>query len=62
VVWVLRSGSPTPARIKTGISDGTSTELVDGALAPGDQLITDATGPSGGRSGGGGGPRGPRLF
>ncbi len=63
VVWVLRNGSPAPARIKTGITDGTSTELVEGSLAPGDLLITDASGPAGSNAArSGGGPRSPRLF
>jgi len=63
VVWVLRNGSPAPARIKTGITDGTSTELVEGSLAPGDLLVTDASGPAGSNAArSGGGSRGPRLF
>jgi len=59
-VWVLRNGQPQPVRIRTGISDGSFTELLEGELAPGDQAITDATGS--GRSSGA--PRGgpPRLF
>jgi HlyD family secretion protein len=66
VVFVLRAGKPEPVAIRTGISDGTVTELLEGALQPGDELVTDATGPSGGRaaSGGGGGGRGgpPRIL
>ena len=65
VVWALQETGPAPVRIRTGISDGTSTEVVEGQLSPGDQVITDATGPAS-RSGGsssGGPPRGaPRLF
>ncbi|HVO21654.1 MAG TPA: efflux RND transporter periplasmic adaptor subunit [Anaeromyxobacter sp.] len=60
-VWVLRNGQPYPVRVRTGISDGSFTELVQGELAAGDQAITDATG----RGGSGGAPRGggpPRLF
>jgi HlyD family secretion protein len=58
-VWVLRDGQPAPVKVKTGISDGTVTELVHGELAPGDQAITDATGSgrTGGTSRGGGPPR-----
>ena len=44
-VWVMRQEKPVPVRIKTGISDGTSTELVEGALEPGDAVVTDASGP-----------------
>jgi HlyD family secretion protein len=56
-VWVLRGESATPVRIQTGISDGSTTEVVEG-LQAGDLVITDATGgPSG--TGGPGGPGGP---
>jgi len=63
-VFLLRDGIPEPVGIRTGISDGTSTELVEGKLAPGDLLVTDAVGPAS-RAGGSSGspPRGtPRLF
>jgi len=43
VVWVLGGGVPRSTRIKTGTTDGTKTEVVEGALAEGDQVITDAT-------------------
>jgi hypothetical protein len=33
-------------RIRAGISDGSTTEVVEGELAPGDEVITDATGGS----------------
>jgi len=41
-VWVLRGESPAPVRVRTGISDGSLSELVDGALQPGDRVVTDA--------------------
>ena len=44
-VWVMRQEKPVPVRIRTGISDGTSTELVEGELEPGDAVVTDASGP-----------------
>ena len=47
-VWVLSEERPTPRRVRTGISDGTSTEVVEGELAPGDLVITDAVGPPSG--------------
>src|SRR5574342_661999 len=47
-VWVMREEKPAPARIKTGISDGAFTEVVEGALEPGDSVVTDASGPAGG--------------
>ncbi len=46
-VWVMRA-TPTPIRIRTGISDGTVTEVVEGELTPGDAVITDAASPGGG--------------
>jgi HlyD family secretion protein len=67
-VWVLAGGTPRSTRIKTGATDGTKTEVVEGALAEGEQVIIDATvtgakkptgllpgAPAPGR--GGGGPR-----
>jgi HlyD family secretion protein len=42
-VWVLSGAVPHSTQIKTGTSDGTKTEVVDGALAEGDQVITDGT-------------------
>ncbi len=47
-VWTLKGEKPTPARVKTGISDGSFTEVVDGALEAGDVVITDAVGPPSG--------------
>jgi multidrug efflux pump subunit AcrA (membrane-fusion protein) len=35
-------------RVRTGISDGSSTEIVEGELQPGDVVITDAAGPPSG--------------
>jgi HlyD family secretion protein len=43
VVWVLKGGMPSSTRVKTGTTDGTKTEVVEGPLAEGDQVITDAT-------------------
>jgi HlyD family secretion protein len=61
-VWVLRDGvtTPEPVRIRTGVSDGSTTEVIEGELREGDAAVTDVEGgaaagpPSGGsRSGGG---------
>jgi HlyD family secretion protein len=49
-VYVLRDGSPAPVRVRTGISDGSSTEVVEGDLRPGDRAITDASGPPSARA------------
>jgi HlyD family secretion protein len=44
-VWVPRAESePVPVEIKTGISDGQSTELVEGALKEGDEVIVGVDG------------------
>lgn len=40
VVYVLRDGKPTRVEVMTGITDGTSVELVGGELEPGDPVVT----------------------
>ncbi|HSS38733.1 MAG TPA: efflux RND transporter periplasmic adaptor subunit, partial [Polyangia bacterium] len=57
-VWVLRGGRPQAVPIRIGMSDGSTTEVVEGDLHEGDSLILDAstsetaaaapTGPGGG--------------
>jgi HlyD family secretion protein len=47
-VWTLKDEKAAPARVKTGISDGSFTEVVEGTLAAGDVVITDAVGPPSG--------------
>jgi HlyD family secretion protein len=44
-VWVLRQGVPTPVAVRTGVSDGTITEILEGDVREGEELITDASGP-----------------
>lgn len=62
-VYALREGKAVPVEIKTGISDGSYTEVVEGALQEGDELITDMPSAEDDKPrGGGGGPGGPRLF
>ena len=68
-VWVLVDGKPKPAAIKIGISDGSSTEVLEGELTAGALVIVGQTGgeakpagPSGSPltgGAGGGGNRGP---
>jgi len=41
-VWVLRGGQPKPISIRTGLSDGSVTEIAEGDLREGDSLITEA--------------------
>ncbi|MGD1147892.1 MAG: efflux RND transporter periplasmic adaptor subunit [Thermoanaerobaculaceae bacterium] len=43
-VWVLKDGKPTRMAIRTGVSDGSLTEVVEGDLSEGDEVITDASG------------------
>lgn len=42
-VYVLRDGKPAPVQVKTGISDGIHTEIIEG-LNEGDQVIIGSTG------------------
>ncbi|MBN2576242.1 MAG: efflux RND transporter periplasmic adaptor subunit [Deltaproteobacteria bacterium] len=48
-VWLLRAGAPQPVRIKVGATDGSKTEVVEGPLVEGDQVISDATVTGGGK-------------
>ncbi|MGI8820278.1 MAG: efflux RND transporter periplasmic adaptor subunit [Chthoniobacterales bacterium] len=60
-VYVLRGGKPEPVQIKTGISDGIGTEILEG-LNEGDQVVTGQLNAPGAAPGanpfGGGGRRG----
>ncbi len=38
-VWVLRDGRPVAVAVRTGLDDDTNTEIVAGALKPGDRVI-----------------------
>jgi len=52
-VWVLRDGKPQMLRITTGVTDGTLSEVTEGALQPGDVVITGvASAPAAGTAGG----------
>lgn len=42
-VWVLEDDEPRAVEIRTGVSDGARTEIVEGALEEGALLITDMT-------------------
>jgi len=46
MVWVLTEKGPRPMRIRTGVSDGSMTEIVDGDINENSQVITDMSGPS----------------
>lgn len=43
-VWVLRNGVAEPVQVRTGASDGRSTEIVGGDLEAGDSVITEQAG------------------
>ncbi len=40
-VYVLEGGEPSPRQVKTGLSDGAFTELVEGDLSEGTKVITE---------------------
>ncbi len=42
-VWVLRGGQPQQISLRIGLSDGSTTEVVEGDLHEGDQVIVDAS-------------------
>jgi HlyD family secretion protein len=42
-VYVLKNNKPEPVQVKTGITDGISTELVEGELKEGDKVVTGST-------------------
>ena len=61
-VWVLRGGTPRQAEFRAGVSDGSVTEVVDGDLKAGDEVITDVTMGAQGGSGAAGNPMSRRMF
>ncbi len=40
-VWILREGVPTAVAVKSGATDGTLTEILDGSLEPGIEVLVD---------------------
>jgi HlyD family secretion protein len=61
-VWVPGSdGQPRPVDVRTGLSDGTSTEILEGPLKEGDEVVLGA-GETAAAAKKAGGPTGPRLF
>ncbi|MDR0379709.1 MAG: efflux RND transporter periplasmic adaptor subunit [Candidatus Accumulibacter sp.] len=46
-LWVLRDGQPVAVTVRTGISNGRQTEIVDGDLAAGEAVIIDYQGNAG---------------
>jgi len=43
-LWKLVDGKPKMTFVKTGLTDGSSTQMLEGDLQPGDQLITEIQG------------------
>jgi HlyD family secretion protein len=43
-VWKLVNGRPKMILIKPGLTDGSSTQMLEGELEPGDQLVTEIIG------------------
>ncbi len=41
-VWILRAAAPVAVSVRTGVSDGSFSELLEGDLKVGDALITEA--------------------
>jgi HlyD family secretion protein len=46
-LWLLRGPTPTPVRVRAGVSDGTNTEIDTAELHEGDRIVTDAEMPGG---------------
>jgi HlyD family secretion protein len=62
-IWVLRDGQPVAVPVRTGLGDGSTIEIVEGDVQPGESVIlgdgsTPAADPGQGRPGGGGNRRG----
>jgi HlyD family secretion protein len=43
-LWKLVDGKPKMVFVKTGLTDGSTTQLLEGDIQPGDQLITEIQG------------------
>jgi HlyD family secretion protein len=42
VLWIVDGGRAAARVVRIGVNDGMSTELVDGSVRPGDQVVTEA--------------------
>ena len=61
-LWVLRGPTPTPVRVRAGVSDGTNTEIETTEVHEGDRVVTDAEVPGGGDKGPAGSGAFRRMF
>jgi HlyD family secretion protein len=60
-LWIVgEDGKPAPVAVKTGLSDGARTEIVEGPLKEGDEVILGTGEPQAPKKPGG--PGGPRMF
>ena len=41
-VWILRDGAPTAVPVKTGVTDGKRTEILEGQITSGQEVIVDS--------------------
>ncbi len=41
-VWTLREGRPAPVEVNIGVTDGVRTQVIDGDVTPGLELVVDA--------------------
>jgi multidrug efflux pump subunit AcrA (membrane-fusion protein) len=55
-VYVLRNGAPVAVQVRLGGTDRRSTEIIDGELKEGDQVIVGIAGGAGGTA-----PGAPRV-
>jgi hypothetical protein len=65
MVWVPDGAGTKMVRIRTGVSDGTFTELLGDTLHENDEVVVESTGaaaPTSGAAAPPGGGRSPRLF
>ena len=46
LLWVLRDGQARPLATRLGVSDGVLSEVLEGEVAPGDLVVTEAVAPS----------------
>jgi HlyD family secretion protein len=58
-LWIVgENARPLPVEVRTGLSDGASTEIVEGPLKEGDEVILGAETPAAAKKASGG----PRMF
>jgi HlyD family secretion protein len=66
-LWVMRGPKPEPVAVRTGLTDGSYTEIVSGEVNEGDNVVLEATsgdepaGATTARPPGAGATQGPRM-